>query len=93
MGFPDSIRVDRKTSELIADKFNECWLSQYSRPELCYHNKSREFTGPEFQTLLHDFGITDVPTTSHNPTANGICEQMHLSIGNSLQAQLTNYEP
>ena len=92
-GFPDAVRIDRKTALEVSNKFNECWLSRYPRPEFCCHDKGGEFTGPEFKELLHNLAISDVPTTSRNPTANGICERMHLSVANSLRAQLSKETP
>lgn len=83
-GLPELIRIDNKTSQHVADKFNESWLSRYPRPFACCHDNGGEFTGWEFQQLLSNFGIKDVPTTSRNPAANGICERMHKSIGNDL---------
>ena len=75
------ICIDGKTAMNVAAKFDECWLSKYPRPITCCHNNGGEFTGWEFQQLLADFGIKDVPTTSHNPASNGICEHMHQTVG------------
>ena len=50
-----------------------------------YHDNDGEFSGWGFQKLLTDFGIKDMPTTSHNPASNGICERMHLILGNVLR--------
>jgi hypothetical protein len=78
----------RKTSSNVAKKLNELWLSRYPKPEVCAHDKGGEFIGPEFQRLLFDAGITSAPSTSRNPQSNAIIERLHLSIGNSLRAQL-----
>ena len=87
-GYPDAISIVRKTSSNVANKFNELWLSRYPRPEVCAHDKGGEFIGPEFQRLLFDAGITAAPSTSRNPQSNAIVERLHLSMGNSLRAQL-----
>ncbi len=87
-GYPDAISIVRKTSSNVANKFNKPWLSRYPRPEVCAHDKGGEFIGPEFQRLLFDAGITAAPSTSRNPQSNAIVERLHLSMGNSLRAQL-----
>jgi len=51
-GFPDGIIIKRKTSENVARKFNEVWLSRYPRPEVCAHDQGGEFIGPESQSLI-----------------------------------------
>ena len=92
-GLAELIRVENKTSEHIADKFDESWLSRYPRPISCCHDNGGEFTGWEFQKQLADFGIRDVPTTSRNPAANGICERMHQTVGNVLRTLIHETQP
>lgn len=92
-GLPELIRIDDKTSAHVAAKFEESWLSRYPRPFLCCHDNGGEFTGWEFQKLLRDFGVKDVPTTSRNPTANGICERMHQTVGSVLRALVHSDPP
>ena len=43
--------------------------------------------------MLTDFGIKDVPTTSCNPASNGICERMHLTVGNVLRTLIHSEPP
>ena len=71
------VRIEDKTAEHIARKFAYTWLSRYSWPQRCIHGNRGEFTGFEFQKLLEQCSIKDVPTTSRNPMSNAICEQMH----------------
>jgi transposase InsO family protein len=92
-GLAELIRIDNKESAHVADKFAECWLSQYPCPIVCCHDDGGEFTGWEFQKLISDFGIKDKPTTSRNPAANGICERMHRQIGNVLRIKVHKYPP
>jgi transposase InsO family protein len=92
-GFPDGIPITRKTSDHVSKKFNECWLSRYPRPEVCAHDQGGEFIGPEFQRLLYDAGIASAPSTARNPQSNAIVERLHLTMGNSLRAQLLDKEP
>jgi transposase InsO family protein len=87
------VRVDNKTSEQIRVKFEQTWLARYPWPRNCIHDNGSEFTGWEFQQLLEALGIKDVPTTSHNPTANAICERMHQTVGNILRTILQTDPP
>ncbi len=52
------IRVNRKTSDIIARKYAQCWLSCYLWPQRCVHDPGGEFVGIEFQTLQVD--VTDI---------------------------------
>ena len=87
-GLPELIRIDKKTSAHISEKFEESWLARYPRPLVCCHDNGGEFNGWEFQSLLHSLGIKDVPTTSRNPTANGIVERMHKTVGDILRSYI-----
>ena len=92
-GLAELIRIDDKTAHHVASKFDECWLSRYPRPMMCCHDNGGEFTGWEFQQLLADFGIKDVPTTSRNPASNGICERMHQTVGNVVRTLIHENKP
>lgn len=81
-------RIDRKTSQHIAQKFENCWLSRYPMPMKCVHDNGGEFIGWEFQQLLERCGIRDCPTTSRNPQGNSVCERMHQTVGNVLRTLL-----
>jgi hypothetical protein len=75
------IYIDDKTVMQVSENIDDFWLSRYPWPMDCCHDNRGEFTGWEVQQLLADFGIKDVPTTSRNPASNGICEQMHQTVG------------
>ena len=92
-GLSELIRIDDKTAMHVAAKFDECWLSRYPRPMTCCHDNGGEFTGWEFQQLLEDFGIKDVPTTSRNPSSNGICERMHQTVGTVVRTLVNENKP
>ena len=84
-GLPELIRIENKTAAHVADKFKECWLCRYPRPETCVHDNGKEFLG-DFGRLLYSFGISDVSTLPYTPTANSICERMHREVGNLLRS-------
>ena len=92
-GLAELIRIDNKTSNYVAAKFIESWLSRYPIPFSCCHDNGGKFTGSEFQTTLSDFGIKDVPTICRNPAANGMCEQMHQTVANVLRTLVHTEHP
>ena len=49
--------------------------------------------GEAIAVILFDFGIKDAPTTSRNPASNGICERMHLTVGNVLRTLIHSEPP
>ncbi len=51
------------------------------------------FVGPEFQFLLQGCLIKDALTSSKNPQANAICEQMHQTVGDVLCTLLHGEPP
>jgi hypothetical protein len=50
----------------------------------CVHDPGLEFIGWNIQEMMHRNNIQSCCTTTKNPQANAICEQMHQSVGNSL---------
>ncbi len=80
------IRITTKKAAHIGLMFENTWLSCYPRPMQCIFDQGGEFTGVGFQQMLHKHGIKPHPTTAKNPQANAICERLHLTIANAIQA-------
>jgi transposase InsO family protein len=55
-------------------------------PRQVVHDNGKEFMGCEFQELLESYSIKSKPTTVKNPTANGIVERIHGTLGEQLRA-------
>ncbi|MHA7811731.1 MAG: integrase zinc binding domain-containing protein, partial [Marinobacter adhaerens] len=87
------VLIDNKTSEHVAQKFQNVWLARYPRPNRCIHDNGGEFTGIAFRMMLEQAGIQDVPTTVKNPQANSICERVHQTIANILRATVNTIPP
>ena len=79
------IRINEKTAQHVRDQFENVWLSRYPKPNRCVHDNGNEFIAMEFQNLLYQFGIKNVPTNKRTPTANSICERMHQTVGDILR--------
>ena len=48
----EAIRINNKTSNHVADQFQNCWLSRYPKPNKCIHDNGGEFIGRAFLDLL-----------------------------------------
>jgi hypothetical protein len=79
------IRIEDRSSQHIANLFDNNWLAHYTRPLRCIFDQCGEFTGRPFQSMLIQNGIQQVPTTVKNPQANAVCERMHCTIKESLR--------
>ena len=84
----EACTIQQKTSQHVAMRFENTWLSRYPKPMRCIHDNGGEFIGHPFQQMLHLHNITDVPTTIKNPQANAICERMHQTVENMLRTLL-----
>ena len=87
------VRIEEKTSEHIAMKFENEWLARYPRPMQCIHDPGTEFVGLPFQSTCIMNGIQPLPTTVKNPQSNAVCERMHATIGDTLRTMLHEYPP
>ena len=92
LGWFEMVPTTEKSSKTIGELFDVTWLCRYPRPEFCIHDQGTEFTGPEFQLILRENGITPKPTTVKNPQANAILERVHQVIGNHFRTSVRNDE-
>jgi len=82
------VRLDSRDAGHVAQKFENTWLARYPSPSFCLHDNGGEFIGEQFQSMLQRNNIKDKPTTIKNPTANAICERMHLTIENMIRTSI-----
>ena len=75
------------TSFHIAKLFDCNWLCRYPRPLKVFYDAGGEFSGMEFQELLISYGIKKKPITVKNPQANGIIENVHLTMADMLRTE------
>ena len=85
-GWSEFARIDTAASLVVSKIFDREWLCRYARPRRVVHDNGKEFMGCEFQELLESYGIESKPTTIKNPTANGIVERIHGTLGEQLRA-------
>ena len=82
--------IKEKSAANIAKVMGMIWLCKFPRPKRCIHDNGGEFTGIEFQEMLHSYNIQDCPTTVKNPQANAIVERIHLTMADILR--MTTFE-
>ena len=75
--------IKEKTPDAIQDAFDSVWLGRYPRPKIVRCDNGTEFKAI-FKRLCDNFGVDLKPTTAYNPTANGIVERVHQTLGNML---------
>ena len=76
--------IKEKTPDAIQDAFDSVWLCRYPRPKIVRCDNGTEFKAI-FKRLCDNFGLDLKPTTAYNPTANGIVERVHQTLGNMLR--------
>jgi transposase InsO family protein len=65
--------------------FHNAWLERYPRPQVIVFDNGGELKR-EFKQMCENYGIKAKPTTSHNPQANAIIEQVHKVVNNMLRS-------
>jgi transposase InsO family protein len=91
--YPEIVRLNNKTSQHVAQQFENSWLARYPKPIRCIYDQGSEFIGHNFQTMLDEYNIIHRPTTVKNPQANAICERLHQTIGNALRVLIHAHPP
>ena len=91
--FPETVCIDHKMSVHVALQFENTWLAQCPMPKHCVIDQGSEFVGFPFKRMLQCHGISGHPTTSNNPQANSLCENMHQTVGNTLRAMVIMQPP
>ena len=79
-------------TSIVLQFFNQYWLLQYPPPVKCVCDNGNEFKY-QFKHLVQGFGIKYRLTTVKNPQANGIIEQVHDVLNDTIRTQdLDNHD-
>ncbi|KAG0437338.1 Gag-Pro-Pol polyprotein [Dictyocoela muelleri] len=57
------------------------WLKRYKTLKPCLTDNGKQFTFPNFATLLAKYSIKHITSASYNPTGNAIVERANKEIG------------
>jgi hypothetical protein len=83
-GWIEIVEATNKSAASIQDLFHNTWFACYLRPQFIVLDNGGEFK-PEFKQMCDNYGIQGKPTTSHDPQANAIIEQVHKVVSNMLR--------
>ncbi len=86
------VKLERKGSNNVMQRFAQYWLTCYLWPQCCAHDPGGDFTREEIQNL-QNFYIRDVCTTANTPQSNALCKSMHQTVGNILSTLLHGEPP
>jgi transposase InsO family protein len=84
-GWFEIVQANCKTATSIQDLFHTTWLAYYPRPQFIVFDNGGKFKH-EFKQMCENYGIKAKTTTSHNPQANAIIEQVHKVVNNMLRS-------
>jgi transposase InsO family protein len=86
-GWIEIVKATNKLATSIQDLFHNTWLARYPRPQfIVFDNGNNCKFKREFKQMCDNYGIKDKPTTSHNPQANAIIEQVQKVVNNMLRS-------
>ena len=91
-GFCAMVRIPNKFCETVVNAFFTIWLTKFPRPLRTIHDQGTEFKGPEFISLLKQFGIQNVSITVRNPQANSIIKRMHRTLASMFRSLLLEHK-
>ena len=83
-GWFEVVAVDAPTADACQRAMDDTWINRYPRPKEIGFDNGGEFKAV-FRQLCSNYGMTQRPTTSHNPQANSIIERVHQVLGNMLR--------
>ena len=86
------VRIPNKFCSTVANAFFTMWLTKFPRPLRTIHDQGTEFKGPEFTSLLKQFGIQNVSISVRNPQANSIIERMHQTLASMFRSLLLEHK-
>lgn len=86
-GWFDIVEIPSKSADVVANAFEQTWLTSYPRPTECVLDRGREFMAEFTKLLKDDYGITKKPITTRNPQANAIVERAHKTIHNLIASK------
>jgi transposase InsO family protein len=86
-GWFEIVKATSKSATSIQNLVHSTWSANYPHPRFIVvdNGKNCKFKR-EFKQMCDNNGIKAKPTTSHNPQANAIIEQVHKVVNNMLRS-------
>lgn len=78
------------TADTVAGAFYATWIARFGVPRLVTSDQGTQFESQLFNSLTKLLGVKHIHTTAYHPMSNGLVENWHRSMKNSLKAHLTD---
>lgn len=86
--WPEAVPIKEITSEVVARKVYESWITRFGCPKTITTDQGRQFESQLFRALTHLLGAEKTRTTAYHPQSNGIVERWHRSLKAALMSRL-----
>lgn len=84
--FFTAIPIKNKSTKSTWSALLTGWVQYFGLPKVITTDRAKNFTSKEFDQMCELFGIHHIKTCSYNPKANGLIENYHRKLKNSLRA-------
>lgn len=78
--WPVAVPLSNTTSEAVAQKFLEAWISHYGVPSTITTDRGPQFQSALFRDLTQLLGAEHIKTTAYHPSSNGLVERFHRQL-------------
>ena len=85
--------VDRSNSQIVANIFEDNWLSWYPTPRCHIYDDSSEFLGPEFSHTVFKINVMPVLTPVKNSQSNALKDRLHQTCNTTIAISLQENSP
>ena len=85
-GWFEIVEVPSRTADVVANLFEQTWLSRYPWPTEVVMDRGKEFLAEMKEMLRDDYGIVRKPITTRNPQANAMVERCHQTLHNMIRS-------
>ena len=84
--WPVAVPLSTTTSEAVAQKFLEGWISHYGVPSTVTTDRGPQFQSALFRDLTRLLGAEHIRTTAYHPSSNGLVERFHRQLKAAIMA-------
>ena len=90
--WPEAWPIPDITTETVARKFVEEWVSRFGIPAKITTDRGPQFQADLYRKFADLLGVQLISTSAYNPRANGMIERFHRSLKSAIKASCGNWE-